>query len=158
KSKEFLTMQNQTFRHSTLFLVVAVLFLLVSCGTPATPAAPPTAAGNATSAVTPAVTSASTLAAVSPATAAPTTAATTASTMPATGAATKNTLILADISDSPSKRIAAFQPLADYLGAHLGKFGINTGSVKIAPDFPTMIQWMKSEQVDIYFDSPYPTF
>src|SRR2546423_10544590 len=67
-------------------------------------------------------------------------------------------LILGDISDTPAKRIAAFQPLADYLGANLSKFGIGGGQVKIAPDFDTMTQWLKNGDVDIYFDSPYPTY
>jgi phosphonate transport system substrate-binding protein len=74
---------------------------------------------------------------------------------PTATVAAKN-IVLADISDNPAKRIAAFQPLADYLGANLGKFGYGGGVVKIADDFDTMIKWIKAGEVDLYFDSPFP--
>jgi phosphonate transport system substrate-binding protein len=65
-------------------------------------------------------------------------------------------IVLGDISDEPAKKIERFQPLADYLAAHLSDFGIGVGQVKIAPDMETMAQWLASGQVDLYFDSPYP--
>src|SRR5262245_35376476 len=68
------------------------------------------------------------------------------------------TIVLGDITDSPAKRIGAFQPVADYLGAHLSEYGIGSGAVKIAPDFDTMAKFLKNGDVDIYFDSPYPTY
>lgn len=63
-------------------------------------------------------------------------------------------IVLADISDEPTRHIEEFQPLADYLAAHLGEGGV--GEVKIAPDMPTMAKWIAAGEVDIYFDSPYP--
>lgn len=65
-------------------------------------------------------------------------------------------LVLGDISDDPTKTISAFQPLADYLAAGLSQYGITEGQVKAAPDLDTMGKWMKSGDVDVYFDSPYP--
>ncbi len=65
-------------------------------------------------------------------------------------------IVLGDISSNPQKKIRRFQLLADYLAANLSQFDIGTGKVKIAPDMETMIQWFKSGEVDIYFDSPYP--
>ena len=65
-------------------------------------------------------------------------------------------LVIGDISDNPAKKIARYQPMADYLANHLNEFGIGRGEVKVAADIETMIDWLKSGQVDIYFDSPYP--
>ena len=68
--------------------------------------------------------------------------------------ALQKTIVLADISDNPQKKIRRFQPLADYLAANLSEF--DRGAVKIAPDMETLIAWLKSGEVDIYVDSPYP--
>ena len=59
------------------------------------------------------------------------------------------------ISGDPAKSIKSFQPLADYLASHLGEFGIGVGSVKVAPDVQTMTNWLKSGDVDLFFESPY---
>ncbi len=71
-------------------------------------------------------------------------------------ATTARNIVIGDISDKPSKKIQQLQPLADYLALKLAPFGVGAGTVKIAPDMPTMIRWLKSGEVDIYFDSPYP--
>ncbi len=66
------------------------------------------------------------------------------------------TIVIADISNNPAKKIKRYQPFADYLGTHLDEFKIGIGEVKVASDMPTMIQWLKNGDVDLYFDSPYP--
>lgn len=65
-------------------------------------------------------------------------------------------IVLGDISTDPATKIKAFQPLADYLAAHLSQLGITVGEVKIAPDKDTMLKWLKDGTVDLYFASPYP--
>ena len=65
-------------------------------------------------------------------------------------------IILGDISQDPLKKIELYQPLADYLAAHLAAFDIGVGEVAIAPDIATMAQMMQAGEVDIYFDSLYP--
>lgn len=65
-------------------------------------------------------------------------------------------IVIADISDEPTKKVKRLQPFADYLAANLGQFGITVGEVKIAPDLATMSRWMQDGEVDLYFDSLYP--
>lgn len=65
-------------------------------------------------------------------------------------------LVLGDISDEAAETINGTQPLADYLADRLQAHGITHGTVKIAPDLETMIEWMENGEVDLYFDSPYP--
>jgi phosphonate transport system substrate-binding protein len=65
-------------------------------------------------------------------------------------------LTLGDVSDDPAGTIEEFQPMADYLAAHLADFGIRQGKVVVAPDLATMMGYLESGEVDIYFDSPYP--
>lgn len=65
-------------------------------------------------------------------------------------------IVLADLSDRPARKIAMFQPVADYLAAELSEFDIKEGEVKIAQDFNTIAEWLETGAVDIYFDSVYP--
>jgi phosphonate transport system substrate-binding protein len=65
-------------------------------------------------------------------------------------------IVLGDIGDNPAEKIERFQPLADYLAAHLADYGISVGEVRIAPDFDTMISWIEAGEVDLYFDSLFP--
>ncbi|WP_426556762.1 phosphate/phosphite/phosphonate ABC transporter substrate-binding protein [Dapis sp. BLCC M172] len=67
-----------------------------------------------------------------------------------------DTIVIADISNNPSKKIKRYQPLADYLAEELGQFGVKQGDVEIASDLDEMANFLKSGIVDIYFDSPYP--
>ena len=66
------------------------------------------------------------------------------------------TIVIGDVSSNATIKIERFQPLADHLAANLSEFDIGRGEVKIAPDLETMGAWLKSGEVDVYFDSPYP--
>jgi phosphate/phosphite/phosphonate ABC transporter binding protein len=66
-------------------------------------------------------------------------------------------IVLGATSSEPAKKIKSFQPLADYLAAHLGQFGIGVGEVKIAPDIDSMVPLLKAGEVDLSFESPYPS-
>ena len=46
--------------------------------------------------------------------------------------------------------------MADYLAAQLTDLGIRQGKVVVAPDLATMMDYLETGQVDLYFDSPYP--
>ena len=65
-------------------------------------------------------------------------------------------LILGEVSDDPAETIEAFQPLADYLAANLTDVGIKQGGVVVATDLDTMVDYLRTGEVDLYFDSPYP--
>lgn len=75
---------------------------------------------------------------------------------PMTTSTNTEKIVIADISNNPAKKIKSYQPLADYLATRLGEFDIGVGEVQVASDMPTMIQWLKNGEVDLYFDSPYP--
>lgn len=65
------------------------------------------------------------------------------------------TLILADVNDDVADSVEEFQPLADYLAANLGEFGISAGEVAVAPDEEAMSELLKNGEAHLYFDSPY---
>jgi phosphonate transport system substrate-binding protein len=65
-------------------------------------------------------------------------------------------IVLGDIAIEPEYAQKKIQPIADYLAHHLETIGIGKGQVKVAPDKETMVRWIKSGEVDIYMDSPYP--
>jgi len=78
-----------------------------------------------------------------------------ATSRPEPTTAAPRTFVLGAISENPEKKIAAYQPLADYLAAHLTQFGFTAGEVKVAPDQDTMVRWLKDGTVTLDFESPY---
>lgn len=65
-------------------------------------------------------------------------------------------IVLGDISDDPAEVIDGTQPLADYLAAQLGDFGITEGDVRVAASTDEMAELLANGEVDLYFDSTYP--
>ena len=65
-------------------------------------------------------------------------------------------LVIGDISNDPAEKKEFWQPLADYLETQLADEGISKVEIAVAPDLGTMLLWMKTGKVDLYFDSPYP--
>ena len=65
-------------------------------------------------------------------------------------------LVLGDISSDPAGTITDFQPMADYLAARLADMGVEQGKVVVAPDLTTMMEYLDTGQVDLFFDSGYP--
>lgn len=65
-------------------------------------------------------------------------------------------LVLGDVSGDAAWTIEHFQPLADYLADNLHDFGIKQGKVVVTKDLASMMEYLETGQVDLYFDSPYP--
>jgi phosphonate transport system substrate-binding protein len=65
-------------------------------------------------------------------------------------------IVLGDISDDPAEVIDGTQPLADYLAAQLGDFGITEGDVRVVASTDEMARLLANGEVDLYFDSTYP--
>jgi phosphonate transport system substrate-binding protein len=80
----------------------------------------------------------------------------TVTNVPATEPAQTHAIILGDISDDPAEVIEGTQPLADYLAANLGDYGITEGQVRVATSTEEMAQLLEKGEVDLYFDSTYP--
>lgn len=64
---------------------------------------------------------------------------------------------IGSISYTPAKEIKQFKPLIDYLYSKLEAQGIEKVNIRIASNIDEMISLMKSGQVDIYIDSPFPS-
>ena len=67
-------------------------------------------------------------------------------------------IVLGDIDpDEPIKKVRRFTPFADYLAKNLAEFGLREGKVRIARDIQEMGSLLKEGEVDVYFDSAFPT-
>jgi phosphonate transport system substrate-binding protein len=64
-------------------------------------------------------------------------------------------LAIGIVSDDPAGEIEAAQPFADYMAKQLGDIGIKQGTIVVTPDIETMIEKLKSGEVDLYYESAY---
>lgn len=65
-------------------------------------------------------------------------------------------IVLGVIAGSVVDDTRAIQPLADTLAIELKQYGISGGQVRVAGSVEEMAAWLKSGEVDLYFDSVYP--
>lgn len=65
-------------------------------------------------------------------------------------------LTIGEVSNNPTETIENFQLIADYLAARLTQHGYTSAVVKPAPNFETMVEWLKNGTIDMTFDSVYP--
>lgn len=79
----------------------------------------------------------------------------TPATVPA--AAVGTTLAIGLVSAEPLEKIAAYQPLADYLAANLTASGVARGEVVLTRDIETMGQNLRDGSVHIFVGSAYAT-
>lgn len=61
------------------------------------------------------------------------------------------------LGDEPAKLIRTYQPIANYLAARLGAYGITEGHIALAKNAREMGEMMRLGKVDIFIDSPMPT-
>jgi len=64
-------------------------------------------------------------------------------------------LAIGIVSDDPAGEIEAAQPFADYMAKQLSDIGIQQGTIVVTPDIETMIEKLKSGEVDLYYESAY---
>lgn len=65
-------------------------------------------------------------------------------------------IVLGVVVGSAVDDARAIQPLADTLAATMKAYGITAGQVRVARSVEEMADWLKSGEVDLYFDSVYP--
>lgn len=65
-------------------------------------------------------------------------------------------ITLGVIAGSAIDDASSIQPLADTLAAEMKEYGITGGRVRVAGSVQEMVAWLKSGEVDVYFDSVYP--
>lgn len=84
------------------------------------------------------------------------TACTTSSPSPDVSIPASGLVVLGVIAGSPVDDARSIQPLADALAAELSGHGITGGQARVAGSVDEMAAWLKSGEVDLYFDSVYP--
>ena len=70
----------------------------------------------------------------------------------------RNTLIIGSVSPDVEDDIEEYQPFTDYIVKQLANPEITTGKVEVAASAAEMAQWMRQGKIDIFLDSPFPTF
>ncbi|MBI4022111.1 MAG: phosphate/phosphite/phosphonate ABC transporter substrate-binding protein [Candidatus Andersenbacteria bacterium] len=72
--------------------------------------------------------------------------------------AVRATLVIGSVSQDVEDDVVEYQPMADYLAQQLASFGYVAGEVAVAPTTVEMARLVRQGKVDLYIDSPFPTF
>jgi phosphonate transport system substrate-binding protein len=67
-------------------------------------------------------------------------------------------LVIGSVAQNSEMEREVFEPFADYLAGQLARNTDRPGEVVIAKNTAEMAKWLRSGRVDIYFDSPFPTY
>ncbi len=59
------------------------------------------------------------------------------------------------IGENPDKAITEFEPMANYIANQLKEFNVEGGKVVVEKDLNGMINKIKNQEVDIFFDTPF---
>lgn len=70
----------------------------------------------------------------------------------------RTTLVIGSVSVDAEDDIEEYQPIADYLVKRLAGFGYTAGEVVVAPTTTAMAELIRQGRIDLYVDSPFPTF
>ena len=73
-------------------------------------------------------------------------------------AAPRTTFVIGSVSFDAADDIEEYQPIADYIVNQLQQFGYTKGKVVVTKSAAQMAQLMRRGEVDLYIDSPFPTF
>ena len=72
------------------------------------------------------------------------------------GWAQEGVIKVGTITNTPKKEVEKYQPFADYLASHLKDQGIKLGEVVMASSISEMASLLKTGEIDLYVDSPFP--
>ncbi|MGD8781146.1 MAG: phosphate/phosphite/phosphonate ABC transporter substrate-binding protein [Ignavibacteria bacterium] len=78
--------------------------------------------------------------------------------LPQKGTIKETVISIGSVSHAIQNEILLLQPFADYLAENLDEFNIMKGRVVVTRDLEEMAKLINSAEVDIYIDSPFPTF
>ena len=67
------------------------------------------------------------------------------------------TLTIGDIGEDPAETAKDYEYLAQYFEESLAEYGVSKIEIRVAPSLNAMIELINNGEVDIYFDSLYPT-
>ncbi len=74
------------------------------------------------------------------------------------GGGARATFVIGSVSVDSEDDIKEYQPLADYLASELAEFGYQGGEVVVVKSAAEMAKLMRRGRVDLYIDSPFPTY